>query len=225
MANDDEVKMKKTSDASTSSPSAIANPVADALRIGVKLKHARLLRCMSMREVADAAGCSEGFISKIENGKAQPSLAMLAKLVAVVGADLAEMFAPQEESYSEQVKIVRANAAANFVADNKSPARGITMVRLSASDHGALLQSTIHIVPPGSKTDSDFTHEGEEVGYILDGELKFTVDGKTYDLGTGDAIYYPSHLEHGYENVGEVTARILWSNTPPGWRKQLRPLS
>jgi transcriptional regulator with XRE-family HTH domain len=218
--------MKRTSEARQGGNAPpVANPPGDALRIGVKLKHARLLRCLSMREVADAAGCSEGFISKIENGKAQPSLAMLAKLVSVVGADLAEMFAPQEESYSDQVKVVRANAAATFIADQKTSARGITMIRLSASDQGALLQSTIHIIPPGSRTDADFTHEGEEVGYILDGEVEFTVDGKTYNLGVGDAIYYPSHLGHGYENKGDVTARILWSNTPPGWRKQLRPLS
>ncbi|WP_162248190.1 MULTISPECIES: cupin domain-containing protein [unclassified Sphingomonas] len=218
--------MKKVSESRLrGAPPPATNPAGDALRVGVKLKHARLLRCLSMREVADAAGCSEGFISKIENGKAQPSLAMLAKLVSVVGADLADVFAPPEEAYSDQVKVVRANATANFIADEKTSARGITMVRLSASDQGALLQSTIHIIPPGSKTESDFTHEGEEVGYILEGEVEFTVDGKTYDLVVGDAIYYPSHLGHGYENKGDVTARILWSNTPPGWRKQLRPLS
>ncbi len=202
-----------------------APPPADALRIGGKLRHARLLRCMNMREVADAANCSEGFVSKIENGKAQPSIAMLIRLASVVGADVADIFSRPDEAYSDQVKIVKSDALPTFHADEKTGARGITMLRLSASDNGALLQTTIHIVPAGSKTDPDFTHEGEEVGYILEGEVEFTVDGKVYNLGEGDAIYYPSHLTHGYENKGDVTARILWSNTPPSWRRQLRPLS
>jgi len=195
----------------------------DALRIGAKLRHARLLRCLSLREVSIAAGCSESFVSKIENGKAQPSLAMLNRLVGVIGADMADIFAPKE-SYSGQVNVVRAGATAQFHADARTAARGITMVRLSPSEQGSLLQTTIHIVPPGAKTDSNFSHEGEEVGYILEGVMEFTVDGETYTLEQGDSLFYPSHLHHGYENKGEVTARILWTNTPPAWRKQLRPL-
>lgn len=136
-----------------------ARSVPDVQRIGAKLRHARLMRCLSLRSVANAAGCSESFVSKIENGKAQPSLSMLSRLVSVIGADVADIFSPRE-SYSGQVNIVRANANAQFHADANTSARGITMIRLSPSEQGSLLQTTIHIVPPGSKTDNDFTHEG-----------------------------------------------------------------
>jgi len=202
---------------------AATKTTPDAQRIGAKLRHARLMRCLSLRSVANAAGCSESFVSKIENGKAQPSLSMLSRLVGVIGADMADIFSPKE-SYSGQVNIVRADATAQFHADTNSPARGITMIRLSPSEQGSLLQTTIHIVPPGAKTDDDFTHEGEEVGYVLEGAVDFTVDGDVYKLGPGDSLFYPSHLPHGYQNHGSTTARILWTNTPPAWRRQLRPL-
>jgi transcriptional regulator with XRE-family HTH domain len=40
---------------------------------------ARHARGYTLKEVADAAGCSEGLMSKIETGKADPSLRLLRK--------------------------------------------------------------------------------------------------------------------------------------------------
>lgn len=216
---------KKKAAASKPAPKQADSVAADAIRIGAKLRHARLLRCLSLREVATAADCSESFVSKIETGKAQPSLPMLTRLVAVVGGDMADIFAPPSEEYADQVKVVRAGAKPNFTADANTNARGITMIRLSPSEQGSLLQTTIHVIPPGAGVDSDFSHEGEEVGYVLSGEIEFTIDGKSYVLKEGESIAYSSHLPHGYRNKGDRTVRILWSNTPPAWRRQLRPLS
>jgi quercetin dioxygenase-like cupin family protein/DNA-binding XRE family transcriptional regulator len=196
----------------------------DAIRIGAKLRYTRLLRCLSLRELATAAGCSESFVSKIENGKAQPSLSMLRKIVKVLGTDLTDIFIPPEGG-SDQVKIVRAGASANFKADARTNAKGITMIRLSPSEQGSLLQTMIHVVPPGASVNNDFTHNGEEIAYVLTGEIEFTVDGDKYLLHEGDSIFYPSHLPHGYINKGNVEVRILWTSTPPTWRKQLRPLN
>lgn len=196
----------------------------EALRIGARIRHARLMRCLSLRDLSSAAGCSESFVSKIENGKAQPSLSMLSKIVKVLGADLADMFSPQHDE-SENVKVVRAGAVAQFNADARTKAKGISMIRLSPSEQGSLLQTTIHVVPPGASVDHDFTHEGEEVGFVLEGEVEFHVSGEIHVLGEGDSIFYASHLPHGYTNKGDRQARILWTGTPPTWRKQLRPLS
>src|SRR5688500_8535518 len=52
------------------------------IEIGMRLKHARLSKGFSLRQLADEVGCTEGFLSKIENNKARPSLAMLHRLVS-----------------------------------------------------------------------------------------------------------------------------------------------
>jgi len=56
------------------------------------LRHARILRGMRMRDLAEAVGCDESMISKIEAGKVLPSLPMLDKLVTALDRDMASFF-------------------------------------------------------------------------------------------------------------------------------------
>ena len=54
---------------------ALAKP--DDLQIGGRVKHARLMAGIRMRELAVKVGCTESMISKIESGRVVPSLPML----------------------------------------------------------------------------------------------------------------------------------------------------
>ena len=51
------------------------------LQVGARIRHARILKGMRMRDLAAAVGCDESMVSKIEAGKVMPSLAMLSKMV------------------------------------------------------------------------------------------------------------------------------------------------
>jgi transcriptional regulator with XRE-family HTH domain len=67
------------------------------LRIGVKLKHARMMRGMRLRDVAAKAGCSESLISKVENGRANPSINTLHRIANVLGINIGQLFAKPDE--------------------------------------------------------------------------------------------------------------------------------
>ena len=41
------------------------------------------------------------------------------------------------------------------------------------------------------------THEGQEMDILLEGSLKFFIDGKIEELNEGDSIFYNSALPHG----------------------------
>lgn len=62
-------------------------------RIGPRLKQARLAKGLLLRDVADAIGCSESFISRIENDKVRPSLAVFHRLVMALEINIAALFA------------------------------------------------------------------------------------------------------------------------------------
>src|SRR6185295_766670 len=64
----------------------------DTLQIGARVKHARLLAGIRMRELAQKAGCTESMVSKIESGRVVPSLQMLQRLVAALERDMASFF-------------------------------------------------------------------------------------------------------------------------------------
>src|SRR5258708_4070432 len=43
-------------------------------RVGLKMRHTRLLKGLTLKKLADLAGCSESLLSRIENGSANPSI-------------------------------------------------------------------------------------------------------------------------------------------------------
>lgn len=54
------------------------------------------------------------------------------------------------------------------------------------------------------------THEPAEVYYIVSGRGEVRVDGETYSLNPGDAVWIPSNAEHVAYNVGDETLRLLY---------------
>jgi quercetin dioxygenase-like cupin family protein len=54
------------------------------------------------------------------------------------------------------------------------------------------------------------THHGEEVIYVLEGTLEYTLDGKPpVTLKAGDVLFIPNGVVHSARNVGSVNAAEL----------------
>lgn len=191
-------------------------PIERALRsarwLGTRLRHARLVKQYRIRDVADRVGCSMSVISKVENGKATPSLTLLHRLVNVLGINIGALFQSTEQ---EATAVMRAGTRPVIAIERDGRGAGVALERLVPYGDGHLLQGNIHIVAPGCGSDGGMEHEGEEVGYVLEGELTLTLDGKTYPLRPGDSFVFRSNRLHGYRNPGKTPARILWINTPP----------
>ena len=165
-----------------------------------------------MKDVADAAGCSESLVSKIENNKLNPSLQVLNKLCSVLKIDLADLFNSQNEDYPV---VTRAGQRSVIEVDPLRRGHGILMERVIPYAKGHLLQSNIHVVAPGSSSFGLISHEGEEVGYLIAGEIELFVGDKAYQLSAGDTFCFRSEVGHGYSNRSTAEARILFVNTPP----------
>jgi quercetin dioxygenase-like cupin family protein len=70
-------------------------------------------------------------------------------------------------------------------------------------------------VEPGGASDGKISHEGEELGYVIEGHLELTVDDHHAILGPGDSFFFSSQRPHGYRNAGNTTVKIIWVNSPP----------
>jgi quercetin dioxygenase-like cupin family protein len=83
-------------------------------------------------------------------------------------------------------------------------------------DVDTILQSMLITVEPGGGSQESYAHEGEEVLYVIEGEIDMTLDEiDTYRLEPGDAMTFHSTRPHRWTNPGEITAVIVWINTPP----------
>jgi quercetin dioxygenase-like cupin family protein len=58
-------------------------------------------------------------------------------------------------------------------------------------------------------------HEGEEFGFVTEGEVVLHLGKKEFPVKAGEAFYYESGKVHFLENVTEKEAVILWVSSPP----------
>jgi len=71
------------------------------------------------------------------------------------------------------------------------------------------------VVPPGARVPPPHSHTGnEEIVYVLEGSLRYSVDGEVRDLGPGERMYTPRGSVHGFANPHGRTARALIILTP-----------
>src|SRR5882757_6401611 len=180
-------------------PAGGAVPGPDEIKIGVRLKHARLAKGLRLRELADTLDCSESFLSKVENDRVRPSLAMLHKIVGTLGTNIPSLFSVPVDSDSP-VQIVRAQQRPVIRTDPMAHGPGVALERLIAVQRSLLLEANVHCVARGGHTDGVYAHEGEELGYVLQGQLELQVDGTWYTFEEGDSFFFRSDLPHGYRN-------------------------
>jgi len=169
---------------------------------------------MSLKEVSQTVGCTESFLSKVENEKANPSLTMLHRIVAVLEINTAALFSRRNVHHGP-VTVMRAGERPLIKVDPLRRGRGIQLERLVANPEAALLQANIHRVVPRGSTAGTIQHDGEEIGYVISGELELNVDGVLQRVVAGDSFFFHSNLPHGYRNPGSEEAVVVWVNTPP----------
>jgi len=185
----------------------------DDLQIGAKLRHARKIQGLRLIDLAKTIGCSESLLSKVENEQVKPSLKMLHRLASELNTSIGALFA----GASEDDRIVMRRAERPVIrtsAIGRPDSAGVHLECLIPDPANRLLYGSIHIVEPGGESGGFIQHKGEEVGYILEGELELIVDGTSYHLYAGDSFFFDSNLPHGYRNPGQVTTRVVWVNTP-----------
>jgi len=186
----------------------LKNRLENAQRIpaelGESLRAKRKGLGLTMQYVADQAGLSVGFISQVERGITTPSLASLVSLADVLKTDITSFLRspPSSEQTTHKVDRLAYSVAG---AD-------VSYERLSTSFNGSKLHSVIVHEPPGHRVEP-ISHKGEEMFYVIDGEITVEIEGETEILRKGDSIHFNSRRVHSTWNHTTKTASILWCGT------------
>lgn len=190
-----------------------AELVESRRRLGLKLRLARRAKGLTLRELAQQSRCSESLLSKVENGRALPSLPLVHRLVRVLETNISWLF---EESAPDNSPVSRQGERPIVKLDKRlGDGAGVTFERIVPFHGGHLLQSNIHHIDVGGRSGAAISHEGEETGYVLRGTIELVLDGTVHRLNEGDSFCFPSDVPHSYRNAGEERASILWTCTPP----------
>ncbi len=180
--------------------SGTARPAETDAPLGKRLRDRRRQLGLTLKDVADGAGLSVGFISQIERGLNAPSLSSLAAIAGVLRTHVTEFLAPP-----------RPDAPFTLHGERRSFAiekHALRYERVSASFPGSVLNSVIIHKPPGHRSEW-ISHEGEELFYVLEGAITVETEDKSTILEAGSSIHFKSTQRHSSWNHGTATAVIL----------------
>lgn len=176
--------------------------------VGGRLRHVRLERKLSQRELAKRVGITNSTISLIESNRSNPSVGALKRILDGIPIGLAEFFAFEPEVPSKA--FYRSDELLEIGKD------GISYRQVGESMFGRALQILKERYEPGADSGRiPLVHDGEEGGIILSGKLEVTVDGQRRILSAGDAYYFESRRPHRFRCVGDTACELVSACTPP----------
>ncbi len=180
--------------------------MASDVRIGARLRAARLARGLTLEAVGAAAGISQGFVSKLERDQVSPSVASLVAICEAVGLKVGELFEPPPS------QIVRAGEGApiNFGGEG---AEEFLLTPGTQTD----VEVIRSIIDPGGTAGDDLYSLDCDVEfvYVLRGRLTIILGDDEHELAAGDSMTFRGRDPHTWHNASaEERCEVLWVLAP-----------
>lgn len=179
--------------------------------LGDRIRHRRHVQKMSLKQIAEASGISIGQLSQIERGMSSPSLRVLASIADALNVGLGNLF--------DETLTSAPHPADRIVvkADERKKLgfwrTGISKELLTPSRGSSGLEIFLIALEPGGTTGSQvYSHDGEEGGLVLEGQIVIEVEGVEHHLAEGDSFRFDSTRPHSFRNTGKGPARVVWVN-------------
>ncbi|MDI2098312.1 helix-turn-helix domain-containing protein [Ruicaihuangia caeni] len=174
-------------------------------RIGSRLRGARLAKHMTIKQVADACGLTEGFISRLERDLTSPSVATLINLCNALNIDAGALLSRTDAAH---VKLEN--------APKLSSATEGSLEKLLTPRQESRVQAIHAIIEPGAKGNSqDYTvNSNVHFVHVLDGELTMEIQDQQWVLAKGDSLTFDGKESHHWTASPKDGATVLWFLTP-----------
>ncbi len=182
-------------------------------RVGAEIRDLRRARGLTLAEVGEATGLSQGYLSQIERGKSSPSVKALHSISRALSVTISWFFSPNvNEPGPLRDVIVRADQRRKLTFNS-----GITDELLSPN-----LRRKIELLrcvfPPGSASGEEpYSHIGEEAGIVVSGQLRLWIGDREVILKAGDSFAFESDRPHRYDNPSDEETVVVWAITPPSY--------
>lgn len=158
------------------------------------LRTVRRQRALTLQQLAEATGLTKSYLSKIERGRAVPSIAAALKVADALEVDVARLFAT-------------AGTGGRLSVDR---AGGTERYRLLAADRLGKAMSAFMVRPSaGPGDDPHPTHTGQELVFVHAGSVELRHGDATVTLLTGDSAYFDAAIDHSLRQLGDEPAAVL----------------
>jgi len=179
--------------------------------IGPKLRALRKQAGLSLQQLANRSDVSAAAIHKIEQSGMVPTITTLLKLSGALGRPVA-FFVDEEGPAADPTVLIRDGEQRPILTSHT----GIHLAGSSGAYGRFYLAGGRATVVPGAGSGGHaMEHPGEELIYLLEGELEFVVNEQTYRLRPGDSLHFRTVQPHFWRNPGTTDAVALWMALRP----------
>ena len=183
-------------------------PTHGALRIGARLRDARLRQRLTIDQVATSTDLTKGFISRVERDLTSPSVSTLVTLCEVLSLPVGELFE------APKTAVVRRDEAPRIYLTG----HGANERLLTARGQGRLQLVRSMIEPGGTGGAELYTLNcALEVVHVLEGRLELIFADRSELLEPGDAMTFSGREPHTWRNPDRTGAEVIWIISPAPW--------
>ena len=175
------------------------------MKIGAKIKELRTRNGLTLEELASRSELTKGFLSQLERDLTSPSISTLEDILEALGTNLSEFF----QSTPEQQITFGKN---DFFMDERDEHTVEWIVPNAQKNEMEPIRITIH---PGCTSFIMKANEGQEFGYVLNGQVELVIGKKVYSMKAKETFYLNGARSHFIRNKGKKDAVLLWIATPP----------
>ncbi|MCG6910858.1 MAG: XRE family transcriptional regulator [Deltaproteobacteria bacterium] len=200
--------------------------------LGTKIRTERLKKPLTLKQLSEKTKLSISFLSEIERGVSQPSMASLRRISQALGISLLSFREDEgngaEWSERQGMDIGRYHRPTRDITDttvvragNRKkiayPGRSGFYELLTPDLNRKLEVLYIRMEPGFDSGPPFFDPPGEKCLVIIKGKLAFKVSGKTHTLDAGDSISYPADAPVSWRSETDEPVEAILIITPPGF--------
>jgi transcriptional regulator with XRE-family HTH domain len=163
--------------------------------IAESIKRARLSQNMTVEQLAQKAGFTKGYISKLENFRVTPSVSALTRIAKALGAPVSSFF----EDGLKSVPYLRGTIGGGEELDrNEGKKYGIKYMSQAFQKLDRAMDPFILEYSPSGKIREMMMHDADEFCVVLDGSINFYIGdmSKCETLKAGDTLYLSANMPH-----------------------------
>lgn len=180
---------------------------SEILEIGRKIRQLRLENGLTQEELGDRCELTKGFISQLERDLTSPSIATLVDILEALGTNLSDFFADEGD---EKIVFTEDDFFVKVEDENKMKINWIVPNAQKNEMEPILVE-----LEPGGYSYKDMPHEGEEFGFVIEGEIELHHGKRKIRVKKGESFYFKPNKEHFIRNRGSKIAKLIWVSTPP----------
>ena len=183
--------------------------------IGNRIRQYRLQKDYTLQALADKTGFSKGYLSKVEKSEKAPPVATLSVLARELGVSVSVILG--EEIMNGSICLVRQNERTLMAKTGEE--FGYAYEALANPYPNKHMEPFILSYPSDDALKHTFQHDGEEMLFVLQGQMRFKYGNRELILKNGDCIYFDSGVAHTGESIGDEplkTLIIIYSGSPKG---------